>query len=108
LICSQSSKHTLENRTQKNHKGKHTEDFIEENIILTAEVTNTEELQNNILRSMEPDRIDHFHNKHQVYPVFVHSSSEFFTEIIKLVDREFEQGNRNAWEKDMILWQVKR
>lgn len=57
---------------------------------------------------MEPDRIDHFHNKHQVYPVFVHSSSEFFTEIIKLVDREFEQGNRNAWEKDMVLWQVKR
>jgi hypothetical protein len=57
---------------------------------------------------MEPDRIDHFHNKHPVCPAFVHSSSEFFTEIIKLVDREFEQGNRNAWEKDMILWQAKR
>lgn len=107
LITSQNEKRTHENSRPKTERGRLADRLIWKDIIEIEDNKNTEELIE-ISNKYGFPGMDRFAIRFPVCLVFVHSSREYFPEIIKLVEREHQLGNMNDWEKDKILWHVER
>lgn len=107
LITSQNEKRTHENSRPKTERGKLADRLIWKDIIEIEDNKNTEELIELTNKYGFPG-MDRFDIKFPVCLVFVHSSREYFPEIIAIVNREYLLGNMNDWEKDYILWHVER
>jgi len=93
--------------SSKTKKGRLANRLLFQDIINEQDSINTEKLikltNDNGFPGM--DRLNH---KYPVCLIFVHSDKKFFPEIIELVEREYQKGNMNVWEKDRILWHVDR
>lgn len=44
--------------------------------------------------------------KAKAYMIFVHSGSEFFSEIRKIIQKEFELKNISEYQKEYIFWHL--
>ena len=93
--------------SSKTKKGRLASHLLFQEFINEQDSINTEKLieitKNNGFPGM--DRLNH---KYPICLVFVHSDKRYFSEIIELVEREYQKGNMNDWEKDRILWHVER